>query len=275
MIKWSPNEGFNAAAISLDDHGVTVGDGIFESMRVTAFGVFALKRHIARLNHAANLIGIDLPPETVMTNAISEVVAKLQSAGVTDARLRLTITSGVGPAGVMRGANINWFITAAPISIATSPAKLHISRIIRNEYSFISGIKTLSYLENVIALNDAVAAGFDEALILNTKGEVVESATCNLLFEIAGKLVTPPLSSGALRGITRELLLEKFSVSEQVITKNDLIKVSGAALLSSVRGVQHISHIDQRPLAGSLEIAKLAEKYQDLLNSPMEYESVI
>jgi branched-chain amino acid aminotransferase len=275
MIKWSPNEGFNAAAISLDDHGVTVGDGIFESMRVTAFGVFALTRHIARLNHAANLIGIELPPKTAMTSAIAEVVGKLHGAGVTDARLRLTITSGLGPAGVMRGANINWFITAAPISIATSPAKLHTSRIIRNEYSLISSIKTLSYLENVIALNDAVAAGFDEALILNTKGEVVESATCNLLFEINDELVTPPLSAGALRGITRELLIEKFAVNEQVITKNELAQVSGAALLSSVRGVQHISHIDQRSLAGSLEIAKLAEKYQDLLNSPLEYQTLI
>jgi branched-chain amino acid aminotransferase len=139
----------------------------------------------------------------------------------------------------------------------------------------ISSIKTLSYLENVIALNDAVAAGFDEALILNTKGEVVESATCNLLFEINDELVTPPLSAGALRGITRELLIEKFAVNEQVITKNDLAQVSGAALLSSVRGVQHISHIDQRSLAGSLEIAKLAEKYQDLLNSPLEYQTLI
>ena len=275
MIKWSPNEGFAAHAISLDDHGVTVGDGIFESMRVTAFGVFALDRHLARLAYAANLIGIDLPPTNAITDAIADVVSNLHNSGVTDARLRLTITSGLGPAGVMRGANINWFLTAAAISISTSPARLQTSKIIRNEYSPIAGIKTLSYLENVLALNTAVAAGFDEALICNTKGEVVESATCNLLFEIDGNLITPPLDSGALRGITREILVDLLHVKEATVTKSDLVRCTGAALLSSVRGIQHISHIDQQAVPGSIEIVKLAEKYQQLLNSPSQYATRI
>lgn len=272
MIKWTPSEGFNATAISLEDHGFTVGDGIFESMRVTSFGVFGLARHMARLKYAAELIGIELPPESNLTSAIADVVLKLRKSGINDARLRLTITSGIGPAGVMRGANINWIITAAALNISQSPAKIHTSRVIRNEYSLISGIKTLSYLENVIALNEAAKAGFDEALIMNTKNEVVECATCNLLFDFNGSLVTPPLTSGALRGITREICLEKFGVSEKVVTKSDLENCDGAALLSSVRGIQHISHLDNRALSGSLEIAKLAEKFQDLLNSPLEYQ---
>lgn len=275
MIKWSPTDGFNASSVSMDDHGISVGDGIFESMRVTPYGVFALNRHLARLAHAASLIGIDLPPVASLRTGIDEVVAKLRANSIADARLRLTITSGVGPAGVLRGANINWFITAAAIATTSTPAKLQTSRIKRNEHSVVSEIKTLSYLENVIALNEAVSAGFDEALLLNIAGEVAETATCNLLFELDGELITPPLSSGVLRGITRELLIEKFAVREQVVQREALTQIAGAALLSSIRGVQHISHIDNRAIPGSALIAELTEKYQELLKSAAEYNLAI
>ena len=275
MIMWSPTEGFNASTVSMDDHGISVGDGIFESMRVTPYGVFALNRHLARLAHAASLIGIDLPPVANLRTGIDEVVAKLRANSMADARLRLTITSGVGPAGVLRGANINWFITAAAIATTSTPAKLQTSRIKRNEHSVVSEIKTLSYLENVIALNEAVSAGFDEALLLNIAGEVAEAATCNLLFELDGELITPPLSSGVLRGITRELLIEKFAVREQVVQREALTRIAGAALLSSIRGIQHISHIDNRAIPGSALIAELTEKYQELLKSAAEYNLAI
>ncbi|MGA1328757.1 MAG: aminotransferase class IV [Candidatus Nanopelagicales bacterium] len=275
MIKWSPTDGFNASSVSMDDHGISVGDGIFESMRVTPYGVFALNRHLARLAHAASLIGIDLPPVANLRIGIDEVVAKLRANSIADARLRLTITSGVGPAGVLRGANINWFITAAAIATTSTPAKLQTSRIKRNEHSVVSEIKTLSYLENVIALNEAVGAGFDEALLLNIAGEVAEAATCNLLFELDGELITPPLSSGVLRGITRELLIEKFAVREQVVQREALARIAGAALLSSIRGIQHISHIDNRAIPGSALIAELTEKYQELLKSAAEYNLAI
>lgn len=271
MIKWSVSDGFNASGISLDDHGVTVGDGIFESMRITQYGVFALNRHLTRLRSAAELIGIDCPADSVMASAISDVVAKLKQSGISDARLRLTVTSGTGPAGVLRGANINWFINAAAINISSSPARVTISNIVRNEYSFVSSIKTLSYIENVIALNNAVRAGFDEAILLNTKGEVAEAATSNLIFDLDGQLVTPALSCGVLRGITREILTSEFGVKEAVITTTDLSTIGGAALISSVRGVQHISHIDSAAVPGSMRIAELTEKYQQLLKSPSEY----
>ena len=275
MIKWSASDGFNATSVSMEDHGVTVGDGIFESMRVTQYGVFALTRHLARLQYAANLVGIEIPPNSSMTGAISEVVAKLHNSGVMDGRLRLTVTSGIGPAGVLRGANINWFITAAAIPNSSAPAKIMTSRVVRNEHSIVSEIKTLSYIENVIALNEAVANGFDEAMLLNTKGEIAETATCNLLFDLDGKLVTPKLTSGVLRGITREILLAEFDVTEGTVMPADLNRCAGAALLSSIRGVQHISHIDQHGIAGSAQIAELTEKYQQLLKSPLEYQIAI
>ena len=112
MIKWSATEQFAATAISLDDHGVTVGDGIFESMRVTKYGVFALPRHLARLKFSAAAIAIDVPDDQEIRYAINEVVNKLKQQNITDARLRLTLTSGAGPAGVVRGDNPNWFLAA-------------------------------------------------------------------------------------------------------------------------------------------------------------------
>jgi branched-subunit amino acid aminotransferase/4-amino-4-deoxychorismate lyase len=96
-----------------------------------------------------------------------------------------------------------------------------------------------------------------------------------LLFELDGELITPPLSSGVLRGITRELLIEKFAVREQVVQLEDLTQIAGAALLSSIRGVQHISHIDNRAIPGSALIAELTEKYQELLKSAAEYNLAI
>lgn len=275
MIKWSAAEGFAATGISIDDHGVTVGDGIFESMRVTQYGVFALSRHLSRLRFAADLIGIDCPADTVMLSAISEVVGKLKQSGISDARLRLTVTSGIGPAGVLRGANINWFINAAAINRTSSPARIATSEIVRNEHSFVASIKTLSYIENVIALNRAVLAGFDEAMLLNSKGEVAEAATSNLIFDLDNQLVTPALDCGVLRGITREILISEFGVKEVVIRPTDLASISGAALISSVRGIQHISHIDSAAVPGSKRIAELTEKYQQLLKSPSEYRMEI
>jgi branched-chain amino acid aminotransferase len=210
-----------------------------------------------------------------MVTAINDVVNKLKSAGVNDARLRLTVTSGIGPAGVLRGANINWFINAAPIMISAAPAKVKISHIVRNEHSFVSSIKTLSYIENVIALNDAVRDGFDEAIMFNTKGEVAEAATSNLIFDLGGKLVTPALESGVLRGITREILISEFGVLERRIESEEMFNSNGAALISSIRGIQHISHIDSHAIAGSGQIVELAEKYQQLLKSPTEYRMEI
>jgi branched-chain amino acid aminotransferase len=271
MIKWSATEQFAATAISLDDHGVTVGDGIFESMRVTKYGVFALPRHLARLKFSAAAIAIDVPDDQEIRYAINEVVNKLKQQNITDARLRLTLTSGAGPAGVVRGDNPNWFLAASPLNASTGDAKISTSRVVRNEYSVIAGLKTLSYLENVMALNEAKAAGFDEALILNTKSQVAEAATCNLVFEIADQLVTPNLASGALRGVTREIAIERFGVVESVIDQANLAQITGAALLSSIRGVQFVNQIDQTPIPRSSKINDLRIQYENLLESAVEY----
>lgn len=275
MIKWSATEQFAATAISLDDHGVTVGDGIFESMRVTKYGVFALLRHLARLKFSAAAIAIDVPADQEIRYAINQVVNKLKQQNITDARLRLTLTSGAGPAGLIRGDNPNWFLAAAPLNAPAGDVKISTSRVVRNEYSVIAGLKTLSYLENVMALNEAKAAGFDEALILNTKFQVAEAATCNLVFEIANQLVTPNLASGALQGVTREIAIERFGVVESVIDQANLAQITGAAVLSSIRGVQFISQIDQTPIPRSSKINDLRIQYENLLKSAVEYSQVI
>lgn len=275
MIKWSATEQFAATSISLDDHGVTVGDGIFESMRVTQNGVFALDRHLARLKSAAAAIGICIPADDEILIGINKVVNQLRQQEILNARLRLTFTSGAGPAGVLRGTATNWFITAATLNSYSGEAKISVSRVVRNEFSVIAGLKTLSYLENVIALNEAVAAGFDEALILNTKLQVAEAATCNLVFEIADQLVTPDLASGALRGVTREIVIERFGVAEAAIDQAHLGKITGAALLSAVRGVQPINQIDQILIPRSSKIHNLRTQYENLLESAAEYSEVI
>ncbi|NLF04812.1 MAG: aminotransferase IV [Actinomycetales bacterium] len=189
------------------DHGLTVGDGIFETCAVYDGGVFALKRHLARLARSAAGLGIAAPNEERIREGIAAVLRAAPDAG----RLRITVTDGPGPLGSFRDApdpSRQTVLVVAGPAAAPKPARVVRVPWVRNERSAVVGLKTTSYAENVVVLAAARAAGADEALLANTVGELCEGTASNVFVERGGELVTPPLTSGCLAGITRELVLE-------------------------------------------------------------------
>jgi branched-chain amino acid aminotransferase len=235
------------ARISPFDHGLTVGDGVFETMKVIDGQAFALRRHLARLRRSAAGLGLDVPQsDHALRAAIDETIA---ANHLSDGRVRLTVTGGVGPLGSDRGGQgvsvILAVSTQAPwppsATVVTVPWR-------RNEYSAVAGLKTTSYADNVVALRHAKERGADEAIFANTSGNLCEGTGTNIFVGLDGELRTPPLSSGCLAGIVRELLVEVIGVVEVDLPIERLADVDEAFLTSSTREVQAISAIDGRVL---------------------------
>lgn len=190
--------------LSALDHGITVGDGVFETCGVVDGTAFALTRHLRRLRSSAAGIGLTVPDDALLRSAVDEVLA----AGTGLGRLRITVTAGIGPLGSGRLAGEPTVIVLA--GPASPPDVVRVVRVpwVRNERSVVAGLKTTSYVENAVVLAHAQGQGADEALLANTVGDLCEGTGTNVFVERDGEVVTPALSSGCLGGITRELVLE-------------------------------------------------------------------
>ena len=257
MMVWLDGEVLPAdrARIAAVDHGVTVGDGVFETCKINDGVPFALGRHLRRLARSAAVLGLPCPPEVAIRTAVDELLAAVARQGL--GRLRITLTGGPGPLGSDRGAVPPTLIVAAAPS-AGWPDRIAAVTVPwpRNERSPIAGAKTTSYAENVVALAEAHRRGAHEALLSNTRGELCEGTGSNVVVERGGVLVTPPLASGCLAGITRELLLEwaaqeGLPVIEDVVTMAELVAAPEVLLTSSTRDVQHVTDLDGRPVDGT------------------------
>ena len=248
------------ARVSALDHGLTVGDAVFETCKVVDGVPFALTRHLRRLATSAEGLGLNPPDDGQVRGAVDAV---LDAARVPLGRLRITWTAGVGPLGSDRSDSPGTLVVAAS---ETEPWPLAVGATTvpwtRNERSATAGLKTTSYAENVLALRYARERGGSEALMANTRGELCEGTGSNVLVVVDDVLVTPPLGSGCLAGITRELLLEwageeGLPVQEQAVPFDVLQDVEEVLLTSSTRNVQPVSALDGRPLAHR-ELARAA-----------------
>lgn len=239
------------ATVSALDHGLTVGDGVFETAKVVHGTPFALSRHLVRLARSARGLGLVLPDESTLRRAVDEVLAANQGPDESNpvGRLRITVTGGVGPLGSDRGD------TRPTVVVACSPARAWPTSTClvtvpwtRNEDSAVAGVKTTSYAENVVALAWAHARSASEALFLNTRGEVCEGTGSNVFAVIDGRIVTPPLRSGCLAGVTRELVLEWCGADEEDLAPAELAAAEEIFVTSSTRDVHPVSRIDEREL---------------------------
>jgi branched-chain amino acid aminotransferase len=239
-----PDEG----AVPASDHGVTVGDGVFETLKITGGSVFALTRHLRRLTRSATGLGLPAPDEDRVRSGVAAVLAAGERIGF--GRLRIVVTGGVGPLGSDRGdAGPSYVVLATPVPRPAATTAVCVVPWTRNERSAVAGLKTTSYAENVVALAHAAARGAGEALFLNTRGELCEGTGSNVVLAVDGELVTPPLSSGALAGITRELLLEWYPVTERDLTLAEALAADEVFLTSSLRDVQLVERWDGHPFA--------------------------
>lgn len=235
------------ATVSAFDHGVTVGDGVFESCKVTDGRPFALSRHLARLGRSAEGLGLPLPDVDEVRRAVDETLAANDTS--TPLRLRLTYTAGPAPLGSDRGGGGTTLIVAlAPLN--EWPATTAVATVPwpRNERGALAGLKTTSYAENVVALASAKARGAGEALFANLEGDLCEGTGSNVFVVLGGRLLTPPLTSGCLAGVTRSLLLEWTDAEEADISMGSLPQAEEMFLTSATRGVQPVHAVDGHAL---------------------------
>lgn len=254
--------------LSALDHGVTVGDGVFETCGIVRGQVVALTRHLDRLTRSAVGLGLAAPDLDQIRGGVAAVLAAGEGLG----RLRITVTAGLGPLGSVRFAGRQTVLVMAGAAARATPVRVVRVPWVRNERSAVAGIKSTSYAENAVVLAWATAHGGDEALFANTVGDLCEGTGTNIFVELGGELLTPPLSSGCLAGITRELVLEwaaqaglpvregrpgelPYAVLEEVTAGR-----AGLMATGSVRTIAPVVALDGTPVA----IGPLTERVRDL-----------
>lgn len=234
------------ARISPFDHGLLTGDGVFETVQVARGEPFASRRHLDRLGRSAAGLRLPCPPADVVHAAMAELIA---ATGLQAGRLRVTVTAGPAPLGSERGrAGPTVIVAGGPLPAWPATTDAVVAPWPRNERSPLSGLKTISYAENVLALAFAADRGAGEALFGNLSGNLCEGTGTNVFVGIGGRLVTPPLTAGCLPGVTRDLLLELVEVSQEDLPLSALAGADEAFLTSSTRDVQALRSIDGRSL---------------------------
>ncbi len=246
------------AGVAADDHGVTTGDGCFETMKVVDGTAFALTRHLARLARSCAGLGLAPVDDELVRRAVHETIA---ANGRDVGRVRITVTAGRAPLGSGRGDDgpmLTVLTGAAPGWAPTASAL--VCPWVRNERSAVAGLKTTSYAENVVALAWANERGADEALFANTRGELCEGTGTNVFLVVNDQLVTPPLDSGCRAGVTREVLCELVEVVERAVSLSELAATSEAFLTSSTRDLHPLDAIDGRALPAPGPVTAAAQE---------------
>lgn len=237
------------ARIDPADRGFTLGDGLFETIRAEAGEPSELSRHLDRLGVGLQLLGLSNPyADAVLADALQAV---LSANRLTAAVLRLTVSRGVAVRGVWPEGPIapTVLITPAPSPKPLPPVRLIVARCTRrNEFSPLSRIKSLNYLDSVLARREAVEQGADDALLLNTQGFAAEATAANLFLIAGGRMLTPPVDHGALPGVTRARLLDHCGAEEAEIRPEDCATAE-AVFLSNSLGLREAINLDGQPLA--------------------------
>jgi branched-chain amino acid aminotransferase len=235
------------AVVSVFDHAFTVGDAVFETAKVVDGVPFAMRRHRERLRASARALRLPEPDDALLRTAVDAVVA--QPGVPAAARLRLTYGGGVAPLGSSRGTAVPRLVVAVAPAAPPAPSVSVVTvPWVRNERGAAAGVKSTSYAENVVALGHAQERGADEALFLNTRGEVCEGTGTNVFVVVDGAVCTPPLDSGCLAGVTRALVLEWSEVVERAVTAAELAVADEVFVTSSTRDVQPVAVLDGRAL---------------------------
>jgi branched-chain amino acid aminotransferase len=250
------------ALVSAFDHAVTVGDGVFETVRVDDGVPFALTRHLRRLAASAGGLGLPEPDLDLVRHAVTDTLAENDVSR--SLRLRITYTAGLGPLGSDRGGGAPTLLVAvAPVQPWPPTAAVATVPWVRNERSATAGLKTTSYAENVVALAYAHEQGAAEALFPNTVGNLCEGTGSNVFVVLGGEVLTPPLWSGCLAGVTRGLVLEWCGAVERDLPMAALHAADEVFLTSATRDVQGVHQVDGRrlPDAPGPVTARVAETY--------------
>jgi branched-chain amino acid aminotransferase len=239
----------DAPAVAARDHGVMVGDGVFEVLKVVDGRLFAVDLHLERMTRSARGLGLPDPDLDAVRRGVAAV---LEAEPLALGRVRITWTGGLAPLGSDRGDGPPT-LTVVAASMSPWPEAAAVTTVPwpRNERGALAGLKTTSYGENVRALAYARERGSSEAIFANLQGHLCEGTGTNVFYVVDGELRTPTLDSGCLAGVTRRLLLDWYGATEV----DEPIEVaaqqaSEAFLASTTRDVQAIDRWDDRELGG-------------------------
>jgi branched-chain amino acid aminotransferase len=266
------------AKISVFDHGLLYGDGIFEGIRVYNGRVFQLKAHIDRLFYSAKAILLSIPISHADLTAA--VIATCRKNQVHDGYIRLVVTRGIGTLGLNPNRCKNPSVVIIAGKIQLYPEELYKKGMeiitvptVRNLHSALNpAIKSLNYLNNILAKIEANNSGCEEAIMLNAEGFVSECTGDNLFIIKEGQLFTPPLSAGALYGITRRVVMdlalqEGLKVSEPNITRYDVYNADECFLTGTGAEIVPVTKVDGRPIGAGKPgpiTANLVARYHSL-----------
>ncbi|MGN6554507.1 MAG: branched-chain-amino-acid transaminase [Verrucomicrobiota bacterium] len=245
------------AKVSVFDHGLLYGDGIFEGIRAYNGRVFRLKEHIDRLFYSAKAILLNIPISHA--ELMRAVVESCRTNNIRDGYIRLLVTRGVGTLGLNPNRCKNPSVIVIADKIQLYPEELYARGMdiitvptVRNLHSAVNpAIKSLNYLNNILAKIEANNSGCEEAIMLNADGYVAECTGDNIFIVKAGKLLTPPLSAGALYGITRQTVIELaqklgVEVSEPNLTRYDIFNADECFLTGTGAEIVPVVKVDGR-----------------------------
>lgn len=245
------------AKVSVFDHGLLYGDGVFEGLRSYSGKVFKLEEHLVRLIESANAILLQIPYSLEeLTAAVNET---LESNGIVDGYVRLVVTRGSGTLGLDPESCSNPQVIIIADNIKLYPQEFYDNGLeiitastIRNHPNAVnSRVKSLNYLNNILAKVEGTQAGCVEALMLNHTGHVAECTADNIFIVKKGRILTPSIDAGILEGITRDTVIELarengYEVEECVLSRHDVYVASECFLTGTAAEIAPIVKVDQR-----------------------------
>ena len=236
------------AHVSLADRGLTLGDGLFETIRVKNGNLLHLDRHMQRLQEGSAVLALPVPSGEEVAQAAKALLA---ATGLQNGSARLTVTRGVGPRGLAPPQDVcpTVFMTVAAGAARVASVSVMTSQLVRrDEQSPLSRIKSLNYLPNILARQEAERAGYEDALLLNVQGRVAETTVSTLVLQEQEKFVTPSVAEGALPGVARGVLLQMGLMTEEKVEQPRLQQATALYLVNSL-GLRVVSLLNGQEMA--------------------------
>jgi branched-chain amino acid aminotransferase len=251
------------AKVSVFDHGLLYGDGVFEGIRVYNKNIFMLDAHLKRLFNGARVIRLDIP---MTPDELKEKVREtVRRNGITDGYVRLVVTRGKGDLGLSpsKCADPNIIIIASTIKIYPDEVYQHGLKLVTvstrrsNPDALSPQIKSLNYLNHILAHLEVLHAGVDEGLVLNDSGYITECVVDNFFIVIDGTVLTPPTNTGALNGITRQVVFQicgelGIPIREEQLSLVECYTSDECFLTGTAAEIAPVTYIDDRPIADGL-----------------------